>query len=132
VDSLDGSAPGPGPTYAPNILRPDGLLSGMGDIPYVVSDNGIWMQGRPLAAWKQLTLYKRQGPWRLLAYEQQVYNDSWAPGWSSYTYFRPRQHGSLVVHIGRQGYNGDAPAGHAVIRVGTVKIVADQAQLGHV
>ena len=132
VDSLDGSCCGPGPFYAPNILGLDGLLSGMGDVPYVVSDNGIWMQGQQVAAWKQLTLYKRRGPWRLLAFEQQVYNDSWAPGWSTYTYFHPGQHGTMIVHIGRLGYTGDAPAGHAVIQVGTVKLVGDQAKLEHV
>jgi hypothetical protein len=132
VDSLDGSCCGPGPFYAPNILRPDGLLSGMGDVPYVVSDNGIWMQGQQVASWKQLTLYKRRGPWRLLAFEQQVYSDSWAPGWSTYTYFRPKQRGTMVVHIGRRGYTGDAPAGDAVIQVGTMKVVADQARIGHV
>jgi hypothetical protein len=90
------------------------------------------MRGQQVAAWKQLTLYKRRGPWRLLAYDQQVYNDSWVPGWSSYTYFHPGQRGTMVIHIGRPGYNGDAPAGDAVIKVGTVKIDADQAQFSHV
>jgi hypothetical protein len=122
VDSLDGSAPGPGPTFMPNLVRPDGLLSGLGGVPYVLTDSGVQLQGKKIDYWEQLVLYKRSGPWRLLDENQQVYNDSWAPGWSTYTYFRPGQRGTLVVRLGREGYNGDAPPGRALISVGTVKI----------
>jgi hypothetical protein len=134
VDSLDGSAPGPGLTYSPNVLQPDGLLSGVQDAPYIVTDQGVRLQAPvvPNGRWRQLTLYHRAGPWRLLDSLQQVYSDSWAPHWSTYTYFKPGQRGTLVVHIGRLGYNGDAPVGHAVIKVGKVKIVNGQADLGHV
>jgi hypothetical protein len=135
IDSLDGSAPGPGFTYTPNILGANGLLAGMGNIPYVLADNGVRLQAPVIrnGRWKQLAIYRRQGPWRLLDTVQQVYSDSWAPHWSTYTYFKPGQRGTLFVHIGRQGYNGDARAGHAVITVGTVAINgSQQAQLGHV
>ena len=126
VDSLDGSCCGPG------LFRTHPTSSGGrpalrdGRRPVRRRDNGVWMQRRDpqVASWKQLTLYKRRGPWRLLAYDQQVYTDSWAPDWSSYTYFEPGQRGTMVIHIGRPGYNGDAPAGHAVIKVGTVKITS--------
>ena len=132
VDSLDGSAPGPGPAYAPNILSTDGRIDGMDNVPYVVSDNGIWMQGEKIGAWSQLTLYKRRGPWRLLAFEQQVFSDGWAPRWSTYTYFKAGQRGTLEVTLSRTGYHGDAPPGHALLTTGSVKLVNQQAKLGKI
>ncbi|HZO97720.1 MAG TPA: glycosyltransferase family 39 protein [Gaiellaceae bacterium] len=132
VDSLDGSAPGPGPTYAPNVTRADGKLSGLDGVPLVVADSGVVLQARKLDRWNQLTLYERTGPWRLLDSFQQVYNDGWAPGWSSYTYFKTGQRGTLVVSISREGFNGDAPLGHVRLLVGTVKVVDEQAELAHV
>jgi hypothetical protein len=134
VDSLDGSAPGPGPTYAPNIVSANGSLDGLENADYVVADNGVKLQAPVVngGRWRQLTLYERHGPWRLLDSEQQVYADGWAPGWSTYTYFKPGQRGTLVVNVGRPGYRGDAPAGRALLEAGTVKLVNSQAQLGHV
>jgi hypothetical protein len=132
VDSLDGSAPGPGPTYAPNILAADGQLSGLAGVRYIVADNGVRLQAPVVDRWKQLTLYRADGPWRLLDSEQQVYSDGWAPGWSTYTYFERGRRGTLRIVLSRTGFNGAVPPGHAVISVGTVKIVAQQAQLGHV
>jgi hypothetical protein len=124
VDSLDGRAPGPGPTYMPELVRSDGLLNGLDDADFIAADNGVTLQAPVVAIGSptQLVLYRRHGPWRLLDAEQQVYNDGWAPGWSTYTYFRRGQHGTLVVQLGRPGYNGAAPAGHALLAVGTVKV----------
>jgi hypothetical protein len=44
------------------------------------------------------------------------------PGWSSYTYFRPGQKGTLVVTLSRTAFNGAAPPGRARIVVGNVRI----------
>jgi hypothetical protein len=124
VDSLDGTAPGPGPTYMPNLLRPNGLLSGLGDADYVVADNGVKLQAPVVARGlpTQLVLYERRGPWRLLDEYQQVYNDGWVPGWSTYTYFKPGEHGTLVIRIGRQGFNGGAKPGRVLVSVGSVTV----------
>jgi hypothetical protein len=124
VDTLDGSGPGPGPSFMPSLVRADGLLSGLGDVPYVVSDNGVTLQGTVVARGTptQLVLYQRHGPWRLLDEEQQVYTDGWAPGWATYTYFKSGRRGTLVMQLGRQGYSGDAPPGRASIAAGTVRI----------
>jgi hypothetical protein len=132
VDSLDGSAPGPGPTYAPSVVKADGELDGLAGVPFIVADHGVTLQAKVVEQASQLTLYRRTGPWRLLDAFQQVYTDSWAPGWSTYTYFRVGQRGTLQVSIGRVGYNGDAAPGHALLKVGTVKIVGGQAVLDHV
>jgi hypothetical protein len=133
VDSLDGSAPGPGPTYAPNIISTAGKLDGLNGVPYVVADNGVTLQAPivPGGVWNQLRLYRAHGPWRLLQAVQQVYSDGWAPGWSTYTYFKPNQRGTLEVTLSRTGFNGDAPAGHAVLTTGTVKLANQQAVIAH-
>jgi hypothetical protein len=108
----------------PSLVRADGLLSGLGDVPYIVADNGVTLQGARVARGTptQLVLYERRGPWRLLDEEQQVYTDGWAPGWATYTYFKSGQHGTLVMQLGRQGYNGDAPPGRAHVTAGTVTV----------
>jgi hypothetical protein len=132
VDSMDGSAPGPGPTYAPNIISTDGKLDGLGGVPYIVADNGVVLQAPVVARWKQLVLYRARGPWRLLEAEQQVYSDRWVPAWSTYTYFKPGQRGTLVVSLERTGYHGDAPPGRALLTTGTVKLVNQQAKLDQI
>jgi hypothetical protein len=124
VYSLDGSAPGPGPAGTPEIVRADGLLARMPDTDYVLGDFGLSMQAEPVARWGQLTLYHRTaaGPWKLHEALQQVYNDSWVPEWSTYTYFKAGQRGTLEVTLSRTAFCGDAPVGHAGIVVGTVRI----------
>ena len=129
VDSLDGSAPGPGPTYAPNIISTDGKLDGLDGVPYVVADNGVILQAKVVERWNQLVLYRATGPWRLLESEQQVYPDRWVPAWSTYTYFKPGLKGTLVVRLERTGYHGEAPPGRALLTTGTVKLVNKQAKL---
>jgi len=130
VDSLDGSAPGPGPAYAPNIISTDGKLDGLDGVPYVVADNGVTLQARVVDRWNQLVLYRATGPWRLLEAEQQVYSDGWVPAWSTFTYFKPGLRGTLVVSLQRTGYHGDAPPGRALLTTGTVKLVNLQARIG--
>ena len=99
-------------------------------MPYVVADNGVTLQAHVVKRWSQLTLYRASGPWRLLQSEQQVYSDGWVAGWSTFTYFKPGQTGTLEVTLARTGYHGDAPAGRAVLTTGTVRLVNQQATLG--
>jgi hypothetical protein len=120
---MDGLAPGPGPTGTPDIVSADGRLSRMpADSDYVLADSGITLQAPIIASWGPMRLYRKQGPWRLADAQQQVYSDGWAPGWSTYTYFRPGQKGQLKVTLSRTAYNGDAKPGHAKVQVSTVAI----------
>jgi len=126
VDSLVGADIAPGPTFRPSLVNANGLLSGI-DTPYVVGDFGFTLDDKVVESkstlfGNHLVLYERTGPWRLLDEDQQVYDDSWVPGWSTYTYFKPGQHGDLVIMIGREGYCGNAPPGRATFSVGTVAI----------
>ncbi len=135
VDSLDGLAPGPGPTSTPTLLSPDGRLSELDHTRYVLADTGIALDARELAhpAKTGLVLYEHTGPWHLVDTVQQLYSDGWCPNWCSYTYFKPHEHGTLVVTLGREGYNGSAPAAAVSVRVGSVRIAKNQAlQLAHV
>jgi hypothetical protein len=133
VYSLDGSAPGPGPTGTPDIVAPDGRLSRMPDTSWVLTDNGVNLQAHVVHREGQLTLYSGHGPWHLLDGAQQLYSDSWVPDWSSYTYFAPNQHGMLELTLSRQGFNGSAPPGHARILVGTVRLDPSKGlMMGHV
>ncbi len=126
VYSLDGSAPGPGPTGTPDVIAPDGTLSRMPDTQYVLADNGVRLQAPVVDRWSQLTLYRKHGPWKLLDAAQQLYSDGWVPGWSTYTYFAPNQHGTLVLTLSRLGFNGAAPPGRARILVGGVSLDPDR------
>ncbi len=127
VDSLDGSAPGPGPTGTPVVETPTGTLSGYADVPYVLADNGVVLQAPIVQSQNQgtLRLYRKPvgRPWRLLDALQQVYSDGWCPEWCSYTYFKPNERGTLVIHLGRTGFvSATAPPGRVRISVGTVRI----------
>jgi hypothetical protein len=123
VYSLDGTAPGPGPAGSPEIVGTDGRLKGMPPTQYVVADNGVALQAPVVDRWNQLTLYRKDGPWKLRDQAQQLSSDGWIAGWGTYTYFIPGQSGVLEVTLSRTGYNGTAPPGRARVIVGTIKIV---------
>jgi hypothetical protein len=130
VESLDGTAPGPGPTPIPNILTPTGRLGGYGTYPYVLADNGVKLDASAVAKNGDMVLYRKSGPWRLVDNTQQVYSDGWCPDWCSYTYFKPSGPGTLEVGLSRAGYNGPTPPALVTLRAGTVRIDRnDSAQL---
>jgi hypothetical protein len=123
IYSLDSTAPGPGPTVTPDVIRPDGTLDAMPDTRYALAGLGVALQGTLVRREGAFTLYRRNGPsWKVADAVQHVYSDGWAGQESAYTYFRPGQRGTLVVNLGRTGFNGDVPPGVAHVRAGTVKI----------
>jgi len=125
VDSLDGSAPGPGPTYRPLVENGNGLLSGISG-HYVLADDGVTLDATPVAVRGVLVLYySASGTWRLLDNYEQRYSDGWCPDFCAYTYFKAHQRGTLEVTLSRTAYNGTTPAGQARIDVGTVGITSE-------
>ena len=125
VDSLDGSAPGPGPTGSPIVETPSGRLSGYDKVPYILADGGVVLQATVVHSEQKgvLRLYRKpEGPWRLLYALQQVFADGWCPEWCTYTYFEPGQRGKLEITLSRLGYNGTAQPGQVRVSVGSVKI----------
>jgi hypothetical protein len=121
VDSLDGTAPGPGPTYRPLVLNPSGLLSGI-TTNYILADNGVTLDGTRVANEGEMVLYHHVGGWHLLDNSEQVYSDGWCPEYCAYTYFKPHQRGTLEVSLSRTAYNGSAPGGEVTLLVGGVRI----------
>jgi hypothetical protein len=134
VDSLDGSAPGPGPAGTANLLSPDGALSGLSGVHYVLADLGVNLVGKIVAQnpTGAMRLYHGNGDWHLLDAVQQVYDDGWCPNWCSYSYFKPGQRGTLQVSIGREGYNGTAPPARVTIVSGDVGVKSQTAVMGRV
>ncbi len=122
VDSLDSTAPGPGPTAVPVLLNSTGLLSDLTGTSYVLADSGVRLDGTIVYRQGEMTLYHHTGPWHLFDSLQQVYSDGWCPDWCSYTYYRPNEKGTLEITLSRTGYNGAAPPGRVKLIIGTVRI----------
>jgi hypothetical protein len=122
VESLDGSAPGPGPATRPLVVDPTGLLSGIGG-HYVLADDGVRLAATPVASEKPMVLYySPSGRWHLLDNLEQVYSDGWCPNFCAYTYFRPHERAHLIVSLSRSAYNGTAPPGDVTVSIGTVGV----------
>jgi hypothetical protein len=123
VGAIDGSAPGPGPGIAPDLVSVDGALSRYTGDHYILAGSGVTLQGTPIGDWNGLILYRIRGPWKLLDAWQQHYSDGWCPAWCAYTYFANHGPGTLVVEVARTAYRGPlANPGHVTITVGTVKL----------
>lgn len=132
VDTLDGSAPGPGPTVTPTLWHVDGSMTGDPSLNYVVAESDVLLAEPVVKRLGGLTLYKLPShPWRL---QQVVYGrtgDGWIIGTSddrsadgTYAYFGPGHRvGTLTVQVGRQFCpSKGAPRAHAVVRVGRLAL----------
>jgi hypothetical protein len=117
VWSLDGTAPGPGPTLTPNLDRTDGTLSNDPHYPYVVAEQGIDVVGTRVAthrhraggAYQPWTLYRLHGPLQLRGAVTGLYADGWSgPNDSAYTRYSTKGGGAgkLHVRVSWQEWNG--------------------------
>jgi hypothetical protein len=122
VTSLDGTAPGPGPTAAPGLASTDGALSRYTGDRYTLAGNGVRLAAPVVAARDGFVLYRTARPWRLLDEEQNVFADGWAASPINYTYFPPGGPGVVEIQLSRTAYNGPGAPGRATIRVGTVRL----------
>ncbi len=122
VASLDGTAPGPGPTFVPGLLTVDGALNESTGDPFTLTSGGVVLAAPVVHRQDGFTLYRTLGPWRLLETEQNVYSDGWATSPVTYAYYAKGGPGVLTVDLSRTAYNGDAPPGRATIRVGKIRI----------
>jgi len=136
VWSLDGTAPGPGPTLTPNLDKTDGTLSNDPHYPYVVAEQGIEVVGKPvgkhfhraggtLLPW---TLYRLSGPLRLRGAATGLYADGWSgPYGSAYTRYSTAGGGAGTLTV-RASWKEWAGPNHAKITItmGTLAIGADQ------
>jgi len=132
VYTLDGTAPGPGPTLTPDLASPDGELSSDPGLPYVLADNGVRLIG-PIV-WQpphtNLLLTKVPShPWHLKEADYGRSSDGWMQSDGAYAYFGPeRRAGTLSVVVSRAGFcPTKAPTPTVTVRVGPVAL--DQQRL---
>ena len=133
VWSLDGTAPGPGPTATPNIDGVDGHLQQQrGELKYVVADTGIDVVGKTVATGIYLAagqptpwnLVRIDYPVRLLHAQQGIFSDGWMASDASYTQFSATggRAGYATVVVSRKAWGGTDVPGHVTIRVGGLGI----------
>ena len=122
VESLDGSAPGPGPAPEAGLETTDGALSLYTGDPYSLAGPGVQLDAPIVAQRDSLTLYRTPTQWHLLSEEQNVFSDGWGASPIGYTFFHRGGPGTLVIDLSRTGYRGNTPPGRATIRVGTVRL----------
>jgi hypothetical protein len=130
VWSLDGSAPGPGPSLSPDLARADGTLRPRPPTPYALTDNGVLLDGEPILVVPatNLRLYKLGRTWRLRAYQAGISNDGWMSLDSAYSRFVAAKHGTLRLTLSRTNFcpaEKAPPVGKAVVLVGTVHVNAN-------
>ncbi|MFL5927348.1 MAG: hypothetical protein ACJ77E_10475 [Gaiellaceae bacterium] len=128
--TLDGTAPGPGPTLTPDLAKTDGTLRVDPGLDYVLADNGVKLIGRPLQTNGSLTLVRVTHPWRL----QETYYGRAPDGWvadqhdATYAYFGPLERGVLTVDVSRQGFcAASAPPTPVTIGIGPVGLNSQRA-----
>jgi hypothetical protein len=128
VWSLDGSAPGPGPTLSPDLATRGGRLSPAPGTSYLLADSGVDPVGTPIGTVQTLRLYHLAGPIRLRSWVTNVGGDGWMVADAAYNRFVTpgRRAGLAVVDLDRTPFCPDAsrhaPIGRITVAVGTLVI----------
>jgi hypothetical protein len=134
VWSLDGTAPGPGPTLTPDPRLPDGTLSHDPHYPYVVEERGMNVVGTIVATHEHVAggslqrwrLVKIEPPLRLRSFATGVYADGWAGASSAYTHFGSGSAGGRMrVVVSRREWGGPDKFGNVTVRLGPIVIGDD-------
>ncbi len=104
VWSLDGTAPGPGPTLTPDLKTRRGVLSHDADYPFVLATDRIQLDGSVVARRPGLTLLRVPHPLALHEASYGVASDGWITGTSD----DPVAHGTFA-YFGPETTPGCAP-----------------------
>jgi len=132
VWSLDGSAPGPGPTLTPDLASRDGELTNSSGVQLVATPDVVSLTGPVVGRRPGLTLRRVvDGRWALHQASYGVAHDGWITGSSDdpvargrFAYFGPETaRGVLHVGVGRAGFcPANAPSAHVVVKVGPLRL----------
>ena len=133
VWSLDGTAPGPGPTLTPDPKLPNGELSHDPHYPYVVEERGMNIVGNVVATHEHIAggapqnwrLVKVAPPLRLRDFVTGQYADGWSSADSSYTRFSSGETGGRLRLVVARPWGGPDIVGHITIRLGPIVIGDD-------
>ena len=120
VWSNDGSAPGPGPTLTPDIVKPNGTLFPQPKEEYMVTDSGLEIVGSLILERSHnaggvqvpLRLYRITPPLRMRQSIEGLFADGWGQPHTAYNqYSTPdRRPGYVVVDVSRAGGGKTIPA----------------------
>ncbi len=131
VYSLDGSAPGPGPTVTPSLLNRHGELAGDPGYDFVLAETSIDLVGRVLDAKGGWRLYRIERPLRLSSSQAGIYSDGWVGSQDpadvvSASYNRYETPGNrpstMVVTVSKKGWCGKNVPGKVLIQVGPLAL----------
>jgi multisubunit Na+/H+ antiporter MnhB subunit len=128
VWSLDGTAPGPGPTQTPDLVSRDGTHEPAPGTEYALADNGVELAAPLVARRRGLKLYRIGGTLRVAETVENVASDGWIGaegGWSKFA-TPGNGPGTAVVALSRLGFCGDAPVGRVTVRLGSLVIGEDK------
>lgn len=134
VWSMDGTAPGPGPTVRPSVVSPDGRLEPGKDVRYMVVDGGVSPVGQVLArkihfgdgqSPKPWTLLRVAQPLRLRQTVDGVAGNGWGGPLTAFNvYSIPKNAPSkLRINVSRRGFDPHIPA-TVRVRVGKLERAA--------
>jgi hypothetical protein len=124
--SLDGSAPGPGPVFTPNLAAADGRLTSDPHYRFAVADNGVTLAGATVAQKGLLRLVRVDGPLRLKESLRGVFSDGWIGStqpqetvFGDYSLFSaPAKPGIAYVTLSRMAFCGPKAPGRVRIDLG--------------
>jgi hypothetical protein len=133
VWSLDGTAPGPGPTLTPDPGLPDGALSHDPHYPYVVEEPGMNVVGRVVATHEHVAggslqkwrLVKIAPPLRLRDFVTGLYADGWSGASTAYTRFSTGEKVGRFRIVVSRPWGGPDIVGHVIVRLGPIVIGDD-------
>lgn len=131
VWSLDGTAPGPGPTLTPDLAETDGRLSPDLGLPYAMVEPGIDLAGTVVATEGRWRVYRLKLPLRLAFSQTGIFSDGWngCPGQpcpaarSGYSRFATPggRAGYVVVSVSRAAaFGAPIKPARVVIQVGSL------------
>lgn len=91
VWSLDGTAPGPGPTLSPDLASPDGKLTPSPQARWAVAEPEVDLAAKKVGPVRAgLQLYRLDGPLRLESSTAGLYGDGWTEPKAAYTQYTAR------------------------------------------
>jgi hypothetical protein len=132
VWSVEGSAPGPGPTQTPDLANPDGTLTPAPGTPYVLEVNGVDLQGETVARGgpNGPDLVRIGDTFRLRSNVVGVFSDGWMSGQAAYNRFDVASDGpgNATITLSRETFcpEGARLPGVAEVRVGTIGVGRDK------
>jgi hypothetical protein len=131
VYSLDGSAPGPGPTVTPSLLNRHGELAGDPGYDFVLAENSIDLVGDIVDAKGGWRLYRIERPLRLRSSQSGIYSDGWVGSQhpadvvsAGYNRFETPGNlpSTLLVTVSKKGFCGKNVPGKVLIQVGPLAL----------